>query len=113
MAVLQRYIDGVSPVVSFVLIYAHHIDNDEYTTCNGLVTKSSAKFPKSSVLEIAASGVALNKIVIGKPLGKTDAPSGGFMAPATLGQCVKQASQAKWNAGVMAFEVCRGPCLLI
>lgn len=109
--VLQRYFYGVSPMVSLVLINAFHIDNDEYTTCNGLITKSSSKFPKSSVLEIAASGVSINKIVIGKPVGKTDAPSGGLMTPATIGQCVALAKKSQWSAGIMGFEVCGNPCL--
>jgi chitinase len=39
----------------------------EYTTCAGLFDKSSSQYPKTSVFEIAASGVNINKLVVGKP----------------------------------------------
>jgi hypothetical protein len=39
----------------------------EYTTCAGLLTTSSSKWPNTAVFQLAAGGVALNKIVIGKP----------------------------------------------
>jgi chitinase len=42
----------------------------EYTDCAGLFDKSSSQWPKSSVFEIAASGVNLNKLVVGKPATK-------------------------------------------
>jgi chitinase len=42
----------------------------EYTDCAGLFDKSSSAWPKSSVFEIAASGVDVNKLVVGKPATK-------------------------------------------
>ena len=59
------------------------------------------RFP--SVFEIAANGVDLNKLVIGKPGGVADA-NNGFIDPATLGTCIDQAKAKGWNAGVMAFQ---------
>ena len=76
----------------------------EYTTCEGLLTQSSSTWPKTSVFEIVASGVSANKLVIGKPATAADA-SNGFMDPATLGSCVKQAKAKGWNAGVMVWQV--------
>ena len=55
------------------------------------------------MFEIAANGVELNKLVIGKPGTAADATN-GFIDPATLGQCVDQAHAAGWNGGVMAFQ---------
>lgn len=75
----------------------------EYTTCTGLLTSSSSAWPKTSIFEIAAAGVPLNKLVIGKP-GDSSAASNGFMDQATLADCVGQALAKGWNAGVMAWE---------
>ncbi|KAG5639657.1 hypothetical protein H0H81_008818 [Sphagnurus paluster] len=75
----------------------------EYTTCEGLLTSSSSVWPKSSVFEIAASGVPMSKIVIGKP-ASTSGANNGFMSSSLLSQCVKQAKAKGWNAGVMAWE---------
>ena len=74
-----------------------------YTDCEGLLNTSGGVFPGSSVFEIAANGVDLNKIVIGKPGSAADA-NDGFIDPATLGTCVEQAKAKGWAAGVMAFE---------
>ncbi|KAJ4474881.1 putative chitinase [Lentinula aciculospora] len=77
----------------------------EYTTCDGLLTKSSSNNPKSSVFEIQANGFELNKIVIGKPgsTGTGDATN-GQMSTSMLAGCVSQAKGKGWNAGVMSWE---------
>ncbi|KAH9840270.1 glycoside hydrolase superfamily [Rhodofomes roseus] len=75
----------------------------EYTDCNGLLTSSGGTFPGTSVFEIAAAGIDLNKIVIGKPASAADA-SNGYMDTATLASCVSQAQGKGWNAGVMTWE---------
>lgn len=72
---------------------------------------SGGAFPGSSVFEIAANGVDLNKLVIGKPGAAADATN-GFIDPATLGTCVDQAKAKGWSAGVMAFQVCWRTCLM-
>lgn len=38
-----------------------------YTTCDGLLSKSGDPFPGSSLFEIAAGGIPLEKLMIGKP----------------------------------------------
>ncbi|TFK85135.1 glycoside hydrolase family 18 protein [Polyporus arcularius HHB13444] len=74
-----------------------------YTDCAGLIDAAGAPFAGSALFEIANNGVDLNKLVIGKPGGVTDATN-GFMDPATLGQCVAQAAARGWNGGIMAFQ---------
>ncbi|KIK94188.1 glycoside hydrolase family 18 protein [Paxillus rubicundulus Ve08.2h10] len=49
---------------------------NEYVTCTGLLTASSSTWPHTSVFQIAAAGVTLNKIVIGKPATTADASNG-------------------------------------
>lgn len=68
----------------------------EYTTCSGLLTTSGGSYPNSAVFQIAASGVPLNKIVIGKPATAADA-NNGYIAPATLATCVEQAKSQGWS----------------
>lgn len=67
-----------------------------YTTCTNLLTASGGAFPGSSVFEIAANGIPLDKIVIGKPAAAGDADN-GFIAPATLANCVEQAKNSGWS----------------
>ncbi|KAF8521728.1 glycoside hydrolase family 18 protein [Hysterangium stoloniferum] len=75
----------------------------EYTTCSGLLTTSSSVWPQSAVFQIAASGIPLNKIVIGKPAIASDA-SNGFVSTTTLAGCLSQAKSQGWSAGVMVWE---------
>ncbi|KAI0827878.1 chitinase [Trametes gibbosa] len=74
-----------------------------YTDCEGLLNASGGPFPGSSLFEIAANGVDLNKLVIGKPGGSADATN-GFVDPTTLGTCVDQAKAKGWTGGIMAFQ---------
>ncbi|KAI0331351.1 hypothetical protein GY45DRAFT_1360864 [Cubamyces sp. BRFM 1775] len=71
-----------------------------YEDCNTLLNSAGGY----AVFEIQKKGVDMNKIVIGKHGEKEDAPSGGFIDPATLGTCIRQAVSNGWNAGVMEFE---------
>ncbi|KAJ6453722.1 glycoside hydrolase [Mycena sanguinolenta] len=75
----------------------------EYTTCDGLLTTSSSMWPESAVFQIAANGVPLNKLVIGKPATTSDAGS-GYMDPATLSTCLVQAAAKGWSAGAMTWQ---------
>jgi chitinase len=67
-----------------------------YTTCTSLLTSSGGNFPGTSLFEIAALGVPLNKLVIGKPTLTSEA-SDGYVAPSTLAGCVSQAKGKGWN----------------
>ncbi|EED77818.1 hypothetical protein POSPLDRAFT_120960 [Postia placenta Mad-698-R] len=75
----------------------------EYTDCTGLLTQSSTTWPGTSLFEIAAAGVSLDKLVIGKPAVAADATN-GFMDASTLASCVSQAQAKGWDAGVMVWE---------
>lgn len=68
----------------------------EYTTCANLLTTSSNTWPKSAVFQIAANGVPLSKIVIGKPATASDA-NNGFMSTSTLASCLQQAKNQGWS----------------
>jgi chitinase len=69
------------------------------------LTQSSSAWPKTSLFEIAASGVSQDKLIIGKPATQSDATN-GYIDPSTLAGCVSQAKNQGWNGGVMVWEVC-------
>jgi chitinase len=79
-----------------------------------------------SFYEIAAAGIPLSKIVVGKPAStyafvfctsvceltlagarSTDAGQGN-MDPGALGQCLPAAQAQGWSAGLMVFQFPRG-----
>ncbi|PIL32407.1 hypothetical protein GSI_05653 [Ganoderma sinense ZZ0214-1] len=74
-----------------------------YLACEGLINTSGGAFPDTALLEIPKNGIPLDMLVIGKPAMATDA-SNGFMDPATLGTCVKEAKAKGWNGGVMVWQ---------
>ena len=76
-----------------------------YKDCEGLINTAGSPFTGSALLQIRANGFELNKLVIGKPGGPSDANKGdGFIDPATLGQCVDQAAAKGWKSGIMSFQ---------
>ncbi|KAF8888132.1 glycoside hydrolase superfamily [Infundibulicybe gibba] len=80
----------------------------EYTTCSGLLTASSGAWPGTSVFQIAASGVPLSKIVVGKPATSGDA-NNGYIPPSTLATCLQQGKNQGWmiplpDGGAMVWQ---------
>lgn len=107
-SVLQSYVISPEPTqpLSARLTCVQIEGTTEYTTCSGLLTASSSVWPQSALFQIAASGVALNKLVIGKPGISSDA-SNGFIDPSVLAGCLAQAKAKGWSAGAMVWEVCK------
>ncbi|OCH87393.1 glycoside hydrolase family 18 protein [Obba rivulosa] len=100
------YLQVNSEVGSLIDWFSSHSITEgtsEYTTCSGLLTSSSSTWPNSALFQISASGVTLDKLVIGKPANTGDA-STGFIAASTLAGCVEQAKNQGWDAGVMVWE---------
>ncbi|KAJ7482653.1 glycoside hydrolase family 18 protein [Mycena latifolia] len=94
---------AVGSLIDWYNVQFYNQGASEYTTCAGLLTASSNTWPQSSVFQIAANGVPLNKIVIGKPATGADATN-GFMDPATLSTCLAQAKAQGWSAGAMTWQ---------
>ncbi|KAJ3557725.1 hypothetical protein NM688_g1316 [Phlebia brevispora] len=93
----------VGSLIDWYNVQFYNQGSSEYTTCSGLLTTSSSTWPETALFQIAASGVPLSKLVIGKPATSSDA-SNGFMSTSTLASCVSQAKSEGWNAGVMVWE---------
>ncbi|KAI0034855.1 glycoside hydrolase family 18 protein [Vararia minispora EC-137] len=94
---------AVGNLIDWYNIQFYNQGSMEYTTCDGLLTASGGSWPGTSLFEIAANGVSLSKLVIGKPAQASDA-SNGYIAPATLAGCLVQAKSKGWGAGVMTWE---------
>lgn len=94
---------NVGSLIDWYNVQFYNQGTSEYTTCTGLLTKSSSTWPKTSLFQIAAAGVSLDKLVIGKPATSSDA-SNGYMSTTLLAQCVDTAYQQGWDAGVMVWE---------
>ena len=69
-----------------------------YTDCESLIFQAPAALPKTSVMEISAAGVDLNKIVVDKPGTSADAGQ-GVVDPSQLVGCLQQAHAKGWSAG--------------
>ncbi|KAG1740045.1 glycoside hydrolase family 18 protein [Suillus lakei] len=93
----------VNKNVGSLIDWFYNQGTTEYTTCSGLLTTSSSTFPNTALFQIAAAGVSLDKLVIGKPATTADA-NNGYMNTTLLAQCVDSAYQQGWDAGVMVWE---------
>jgi len=96
--------EQVGDIIDWYNVQFYNQGTTEYTTCAGLLTASSSTWPESALFQIAANGVTLDKLVIGKPAVAADETAGGFIDPATLATCVAEAKSEGWTAGVMSWE---------
>jgi len=93
----------VGSLIDWYNVQFYNQGSSEYTTCTGLLTTSSSTWPQSALFQIAASGIPLSKLVIGKPATSSDA-SNGYMSPSTLATCLETAKNQGWNGGAMVWE---------
>ncbi|KII93375.1 carbohydrate-binding module family 5 protein [Plicaturopsis crispa FD-325 SS-3] len=93
----------VGSLIDWYNIQFYNQGTSEYTTCDGLLTTSSSTWPQSALFQIAASGVSLDKLVIGKP-GTTGDANNGYIDPSTLAGCLGQAKSQGWTGGAMVWE---------
>ncbi|KAI0372704.1 glycoside hydrolase [Pilatotrama ljubarskyi] len=96
--------ETVGDLIDWYNVQFYNQGTDEYTTCDNLLNTAGGDWPGSALFEIAASGVDLNKLLIGKPGLSAGDASSGYIAPDTLAGCVQQAKAKGWDAGVMVWE---------
>ncbi|KAF8967623.1 glycoside hydrolase [Flammula alnicola] len=99
---------SVGSLIDWYNVQFYNQGASEYTTCANLLTASSSTWPQTAVFQIAASGVPLNKIVIGKPATTSEA-SNGFMSTSTLASCLQQAKGQGWTGGAMVWQFNQAP----
>ncbi|KIY63585.1 glycoside hydrolase family 18 protein [Cylindrobasidium torrendii FP15055 ss-10] len=95
--------NAVGNAIDWYNIQFYNQGTAEYTTCDGLLNKSSDTWPETSVFEIAGNGVDVSKLVIGKP-GTTGDANNGFMTASDLAVCLQEAKGKGWNGGAMAWQ---------
>ena len=93
----------VGSSIDFYNVQFYNQGASEYTDCAGLLTASSTAWPQTALFQIIASGVAADKLLIGKPGTSADA-SNGYMDTTTLASCVAQAAAQSWSGGVMVWQ---------
>ncbi|KIJ19596.1 carbohydrate-binding module family 5 protein [Paxillus involutus ATCC 200175] len=93
----------VGSMIDWYNVQFYNQGTTEYTTCDGLINTSSSTWPESALFQIAANGVSLDKLVIGKPATTTDATN-GYMSTTDLASCVAEAYAVGWDGGVMVWE---------
>ncbi|KAJ7765495.1 glycoside hydrolase family 18 protein [Mycena maculata] len=98
-----RINSAVGSMIDWYNVQFYNQGATEYTTCAGLLTESSSTWPETALFQIAASGVPLDKLVIGKP-GTSSEASNGFMSASTLATCLQTAKAQGWDAGAMVWE---------
>ncbi|KAF9466092.1 glycoside hydrolase [Collybia nuda] len=98
----------VGSLIDWYNVQFYNQGASEYTTCANLLTTSSNTWPQTALFQIAANGVPLSKLVIGKPATASDA-SNGFMSTSTLASCLQQAKGKGWNGGAMVWQYSRAP----
>jgi chitinase len=90
--------------INFYNLQFYNQGTDCYVDYDGLFTSSCSNFPGTSVSEIHAYGIPLEKIVIGKPVTSSDAGNGWVEASTLGGYFRRAASEIGWNGGIMGWQ---------
>ncbi|KAJ3071240.1 hypothetical protein HDU98_005621 [Podochytrium sp. JEL0797] len=100
LAINQR----VGSMIDAFFLQFYNQGNNRYDTCETLFYASGGYFSGTSVFEMVANGVPVDKIVVGKPVSPAGAANSGFMNPAELAACIRGAKADGWDAGVMGWQ---------
>ncbi|KAJ3054211.1 hypothetical protein HDU99_007825, partial [Rhizoclosmatium hyalinum] len=95
---------AVGDLIDFYNVQFYNQGSTDYESCGTLLFNANGYFTGTSLFEIAAKGVPLNKLVIGKPVTRAGVVNSGYMDPGTLSTCVSQAVAKGWSGGVMGWE---------
>ncbi|KAJ3391937.1 hypothetical protein HDU84_005085 [Entophlyctis sp. JEL0112] len=95
---------SVGSLIDFYNVQFYNQGSTDYASCDTLLTKANGYFAGTSLFEISANGVPLNKLVIGKPVTTAGVANTGYMSPTLLAECVSEAKAMGWNAGVMGWQ---------
>jgi chitinase len=96
--------------IDFYMVQFYNQGDTKYDSYEQLFTKATGgAFPGTSVKEIAARGVPLQKIVVGKPVVQADAANTGWVDQAQLGQWALRAyNEFGWYAGIGHWQFKNG-----
>jgi chitinase len=100
----------VGHTIDYYMVQFYNQGDTKYDSYEQLFTKATGgAFPGTSVKEIAARGVPLQKIVVGKPVVQADAANTGWVDQAQLGQWALRAyNEFGWYAGIGHWQFKNG-----
>jgi hypothetical protein len=97
--------EQVGDLIDFYNIQFYNQVEDAYTTFSTLFEVSGGPWNGTSVKEINARGVPLNKLVIGKPVLTSDASNTGWVSASDLNGLFNTGlSKYGWYAGLMIWQ---------
>eukprot|EP01088_Endostelium_zonatum_P007155 TRINITY_DN19331_c0_g1_i1.p1 TRINITY_DN19331_c0_g1~~TRINITY_DN19331_c0_g1_i1.p1 ORF type:complete len:325 (-),score=70.54 TRINITY_DN19331_c0_g1_i1:30-1004(-) len=96
--------NAVGSLIDFYNIQFYNQDSSAYSTFNTLFQQSDGWASGTAVRQIAAKGVPMNKLVVGKPVTQGDVNNSGYVDLNTLVGILKQGKTIGWNAGVMGWQ---------
>jgi len=95
----------VGDLIDFYNVQFYNQDSSTYSSYETLFTNSNGWATGTSVFEMVARGIPLQKIVIGKPVSQADVVNSGFVPVQTLVAYFKNATRnSQWRAGFMGWQ---------
>jgi len=96
----------VGSTIDFYNVQYYNQGSTLYDTYDGLFISSGGWSTGTSVKEIAAKGIPMNKIVVGKPVTPSDASNTGWMDMTALGDAATRAyKELNWYGGIMYWQL--------
>jgi chitinase len=98
--------EAVGHLIDFYLVQFYNQVESKYDSYNELFIHATGPyFNGTAVKEIAAKGIPLNKIVVGKPILPSDASNTGWISSEDLGKFALEAyNKLGWYAGIMYWQ---------
>ena len=95
--------------IDFLNIQFYNQGSSDYLTYETLFVKADGWSPNTALGQIAAKGIPMNKLVIGKPVTPGDVSNTGYVMQDTLAGIFKTARQGVWSecskvGGVMNWQ---------
>ena len=102
---------AVGKDIQFYNVQFYNQQTTPYNTSQGLFNVSGGWAPDTSVNEMIANGVPMEKIVVGKPATPSDAyDEGSYMTASALNDSIVAAYRYnKWKTGVMYWQFSSDP----
>lgn len=95
---------AVGSMIDFYNVQFYNQDSSTYQTYQTLFRTSDGWASGTSVYEMAAKGIDLNKIVVGKPVTRGDVVNTGYIDVGPLAGMLRQGRSGGWNGGFMGWQ---------
>jgi len=96
----------VGDSINWYNIQFYNQDTTRYDTYEELFVKASGWAGKTAVQELKEGGLAMNKIVVGKPITRADADNTGYIPQSDLVDIFRKAkTNLGWTTGFMGWQV--------